>query len=76
MRLIAPKFVTPYRMSASVARTTRRRSAKRFSVRRAFVEATATINRLRRLLSEFGIVLPQKAEIVRREAAAMSARAA
>ena len=31
---------------------------------------TATINRIRGLLSEFGIVLPQKAEIVRREAAA------
>jgi transposase len=33
------------------------------------VEArTATINRIRGLLSEFGIVLPQKAEVVRREA--------
>ena len=30
---------------------------------------TATINRIRGLLSEFGIVLPQKAEVVRREAA-------
>ena len=34
------------------------------------VTRTATINRIRGLLSEFGIVLPQKAEIVRREAAA------
>ena len=35
-----------------------------------YVQArTATINRIRGLLSEFGIVLPQKAEIVRRQAA-------
>jgi len=33
------------------------------------VARTATINRIRGLLSEFGIVLPQKAEVVRREAA-------
>jgi transposase len=32
------------------------------------VERTATINRIRGLLAEFGIVLPQKAEVVRREA--------
>jgi transposase len=39
-------------------------------VRRGFVEQrTATINRLRGLLSEFGIVLAQKAVTVRREAA-------
>ncbi len=38
--------------------------------RQGFVVArTATINRIRGLLSEFGVVLPQKAEIVRREAA-------
>jgi transposase len=38
--------------------------------RQAFVvERTATINRIRGLLAEFGIVLPQKAEVVRREAA-------
>ena len=37
--------------------------------RQGFVGArTATINRVRGLLSEFGIVLPQKAEVVRREA--------
>ena len=37
--------------------------------RQGFVVArTATINRVRGLLSEFGIVLPQKAEVVRREA--------
>lgn len=39
-------------------------------VRRGFVEQrTAVINRLRGLLSEFGIVLPQKAATVRRQAA-------
>jgi transposase len=38
-------------------------------VRQGFVEQrTATINRIRGLLSEFGIVLPLKAEVVRREA--------
>jgi transposase len=38
--------------------------------RQGYVEArTATINRIRGLLSEFGVVLPQKAEVVRREAA-------
>jgi transposase len=38
-------------------------------VRQGFIEArTATINRIRGLLSEFGIVLPQKAEVVRRMA--------
>ena len=37
--------------------------------RQGFVEQrTATINRIRGLLSEFGIVLPLKAEVVRREA--------
>jgi transposase len=38
--------------------------------RRGYVVArTATLNRIRGLLSEFGIVLPQKAEVVRRQAA-------
>ncbi len=37
--------------------------------RQGFVaERTACINRIRGLLSEFGIVLPLKAEVVRREA--------
>lgn len=37
--------------------------------RQGFVQArTATLNRIRGLLSEFGIVLPLKAEVVRREA--------
>jgi len=39
-------------------------------VRQGFIEQrTATINRIRGLLSEFGIVLPLKAATVRREAA-------
>ena len=38
--------------------------------RQGYVETrTALINRIRGLLSEFGIVLPQKAEVVRRQAA-------
>ncbi len=37
--------------------------------RQGFVQArTATVNRIRGLLSEFGVVLPLKAEVVRREA--------
>jgi transposase len=39
--------------------------------RQGFVTArTATINRIRSLLAEFGVVLPQKPEVVRRQAAA------
>jgi transposase len=39
--------------------------------RQGYVTArTATINRIRGLLAEFGVVLPLKAEVVRREAAA------
>lgn len=38
-------------------------------VRQGFVEErTATINRIRGLMSEFGIVLPLRAEVIRREA--------
>jgi transposase len=38
-------------------------------VRQGFVEErTATINRIRGLMSEFGIVLPQRADVVRKEA--------
>jgi transposase len=38
--------------------------------RQGFVAArTAVLNRIRGLLAEFGVVLPQKAEVVRREAA-------
>ncbi len=42
-------------------------------VRQGFVsERTATINRLRGLLCEFGVVLPLRANTVRRQAAAAS----
>jgi transposase len=96
VRLMAPKFVSPYRMSGKRGKNdaadaqaiceAMQRPNMRFipvksqgeqarlcvhRVRQGFVEQrTATINRLRGLLSEFGIVLPQKAATVRREAAA------
>ena len=96
VRLMAPKFVSPYRMSgvrgkndaadaAAICEAVQRPNMHFVPVksedeqarlcvhrvRQGFVEQrTATINRLRGLLSEFGIVLPQKAAIVRREAAA------
>src|SRR5207244_8820243 len=42
-------------------------------VRQGFVEQrTATINRIRGLLAEFGVVLPQRAEQVRRAAVVMA----
>ena len=94
-RIMAPKFVAPYRMSgkqgkndahdaAAICEAAGRpnmrfvpvKSAEQQAlltlhrVRQGFVEErTATINRLRGLLSEFGIVLPQKAATVRRQAA-------
>jgi len=86
VRLMAPKFVAPYRMSGKRGKTDAadaqaiceavQRPNMRFvpvksqdeqarlcihRVRQGFVEQrTATINRLRGLLSEFGIVLAQK----------------
>ena len=46
-------------------------------VRQGFVvERTATINRLRGLLSEFGVVLPLRSVTVRRQAAQAAERAA
>jgi len=95
-KLIAPKFVTPYRMSgkrgkndaadAAAICEAATRPNMRFvpiktidqqstlclhRVRQGFIEErTATINRARGLLSEFGIVLPQTANVVRRQAAA------
>ena len=92
--LVAPKFVTPYRMSgkrgkndaadaAAICETIQRPQMRfvpvksveqqsRLMVHRArqgFVEhRTATLNRIRGLLSEFGFVLPLKAETVRRRA--------
>lgn len=94
VRLIAPKFVIPYRLSGkrgkndaadaaaiceAVSRPNMRfvppKSVEQQSqllvhrARQGFVQQrTATINRIRGLLSEFGIVLPLKAATVRREA--------
>jgi transposase len=93
-KLMAPKFVAPYRMQGSRGKNDANdaaaicealtRPAMRFvpvksvdaqvtlTVHRArsgFVEErTATINRLRGLMSEFGVVLPLKASTVRRQA--------
>jgi len=94
VKLMAPKLVTPYRMSgkrgkndaadaAAICEAVQRPNMRfvpvkteeqqsRLMVHRArqgYVAArTACINRVRGLMSEFGIVLPQKAEVVRREA--------
>jgi transposase len=96
VKLMAPKLVTPYRMTgkrskndaadaAAICEAVQRPNMRfvpikseeqqsRLMVHRArqgYVEArTALINRMRGLMSEFGVVLPQKAEVVRREAAA------
>ncbi len=93
VKLIAPKFVTPYRMSgrrgkndaadAAAICEAVTRPAMRFvpvkeehqqitltlhRTRQGFVEErTALYNRLRGLISEFGIVLPQKVSCLRRE---------
>lgn len=95
VRLMAPKFVAPYRMSGKRGKNDAadamaiceavQRPNMRFvpvksqdeqarlcvhRVRQGLVEQrTAIINRIRGLLSEFGVVLPQKAATVRREAA-------
>ena len=94
VRLMAPKFVAPYRMSGKQGKNDAadamaiceavQRPNMRFvpiktedqqsrllvhRARQGFVEArTATINRIRGLMSEFGVVLPLKAEVVRCEA--------
>jgi transposase len=95
VRLMAPKLVTPYRMSgkrgkndaadaAAICEAVQRPNMRfvpikseeqqsRLMVHRArqgFVEQrTGTLNRIRGLLAEFGIVLALKAQVVRREAA-------
>lgn len=95
-RLMAPKFVAPYRLSGKQGKNDAadaaaiceavQRPNMRFvpiksldqqgllcvhRVRQGFVEQrTACINRIRGLLSEFGIVLPLKADTVRRKALA------
>lgn len=93
VKLIAPKFVTPYRMSgkrgkndaadaAAICEAVTRPNMRFVPVkeehqqiiltlhrtRQGFVEErTAIYNRLRGLISEFGIVLPQKVSCLRRE---------
>ena len=92
VRLMAPKFVAPYRKSdkndgndaeaicEAVTRPSMRfvpvKSAEQQAllalqrVRQGFVvERTALINRLRGLMSEFGVVLPLRSVTVRRQAA-------
>ena len=94
VRLIAPKFVVPYRMSgvrgkndaadaAAICEAVQRpnmrfvpgKSLEQQSqlmvhrARQGYVQTrTACINRIRGLLSEFGHVLPLKADTVRRQA--------
>lgn len=94
VRLIAPRFVTPYRMSgrrgkndaadaAAICEAVQRPHMRFVPVknlaqqsqlmlhraRQGFVEQrTATLNRIRGLLSEFGIALPLKAATVRQRA--------
>jgi transposase len=96
VRLMAPKFVAPYRMTgkrgkndaadaAAICEALQRPNMRFVPVkglhqqgqlmvhraRQGFVEQrTATINRIRGLLSEYGIVLPLKASTVRTQAAA------
>lgn len=96
VRLIAPKFVTPYRLSGKRSKNDAadaaaiceavQRPNMRFvplktldqqaqlsvhRVRQGFIEQrTATFNRIRGLLSEFGVVLPLKASTVRKQAMA------
>ncbi len=96
VRLMAPKFVVPYRLSgkrgkndaadaAAICEAVARPNMRFVPVKsldqqgqllvhrahQGFVQQrTATINRIRGLLSEFGVVLPLKAAVVRREAMA------
>jgi transposase len=95
VRLMAPKFVAPFRLSGRVGKNDAANAmaiceaVQRPNMRfvpikprtsnlvcsctvpaRGFVAArTATINRIRSLMSEFGVVLPRKAEVVRAERA-------
>jgi transposase len=94
VRLMAPKFVAPYRLSgkrgkndaadaAAICEAVTRPNMRFVPIktvdqqgqlmvhraRQGFVEQrTATLNRIRGLLSELGIVLPLKADVVRRQA--------
>lgn len=97
VRLMAPRFVAPYRKNgkndgndAEAICEAVSRPHMRFvpiktveqqgvlclhRVRQGFIdERTATVNRLRGLLAEFGFVLPQSTAAVRREAEALLER--
>src|ERR1700750_2223441 len=93
VRLMAPKFVVPYRLSgrrgkndaadaAAICEAVTRPNMRFVPIkdahqqatlclhrrRQGFVaERTASYNRLRGLISEFGVVLPQKVERLRRD---------
>ena len=95
-KLMAPKFVIPYRMQGKRGKNDANDAAAiceavtrpnmRFvpvkgidaqailtlhRVRQGFVEErTAAINRIRGLMSEFGVVLPLRAEVIRKQAQA------
>ncbi len=99
-KLMAPKFVIPYRIQGKRGKNDANDAAAiceavtrphmRFvpiksvdaqsiltlhRVRQGFVEErTATINRIRGLMSEFGVVLPQRAEVVRKQAQLVAER--
>lgn len=90
-KLMAPKFVTPYRMqgkrgkndandAAAICEAVARPNMRFVPIksedaqgmltlhrgRQGFIEErTATVNRIRGLLSEFGVVLPQTANVAR-----------
>jgi transposase len=94
VRLMAPKFVAPYRMSgkrgkndaadaAAICEAVQRPNMRFVPVKSELAQSrlaihcvrdglvkarTATLNRIRGILSEFGIVLPLKAQTVRRRA--------
>jgi transposase len=93
VRLMAPKFVAPYRKSgkndendaAAICEAVSRPSMRfvpvktleqqalltQHRIRQGFIEErTATLNRIRGLMAEFGQVLPQSANAVRRGLAA------
>ena len=95
VKLMAPKFVAPYRMSgkrgkndaadaAAICEAVQRPNMRFVPVKSELAQSrlaihcvrdglvkarTATLNRIRGILSEFGIVLPLKAQTVRRRAA-------
>ena len=100
VKLMAPKFVTPYRLSgkrgkndaadaAAICEAVARPNMRFVPIkeehqqiiltlhrtRQGFVEErTATYNRMRGLMSEFGLVLPQKVACLRPEGSTLGGR--